>query len=57
MDLVQHVIGDFLMSGLNLTFFRKLWIRLLKINDDLMDIKWIWQSLDSISKKSSLEER
>lgn len=34
--------------------FQKLWVRLLKIYDDLHGIKWKWQSLDSASIKSPL---
>jgi transposase len=34
--------------------FKKIWIRLLKIYDDLIGINWTWQSLDSISIKSPL---
>ena len=34
--------------------FKKAWIRLLKTYDDLMGIKWTWQSLDSTSIKSPL---
>jgi transposase len=37
--------------------FKKVWIRLLKIYDDLISIKWTWQSLDSISIKSPLGGR
>ncbi len=37
--------------------FQKVWIRLLKIYDDLMGIRWTWQSLDSISIKSPLGGR
>ena len=34
--------------------FKKIWIRLLKIYDNLIGINWTWQSLDSISIKSPL---
>ena len=37
-----------------LDIFKKAWIRLLKTYDDLMGIKWTWQSLDSTSIKSPL---
>ena len=37
--------------------FDKLWIRLLKIYDNRIGIKWNWQSLDSISVKSPLGGR
>ncbi len=40
-----------------LDIFKKVWIRLLKIYDDLIGIKWTWQSLDSISIKSPLGGR
>jgi transposase len=42
---------------IELDIFKKLWIRLLKIYDDLIGIKWTWQSLDSISIKSPLGGR
>jgi transposase len=34
--------------------FHRLWIRLLKVYDDLRGISWIWQSLDSVSIKAPL---
>jgi transposase len=34
--------------------FQKLWVRLLKVYDDLRGIRWTWQSLDSISVKAHL---
>jgi hypothetical protein len=34
--------------------FRKLWIRLWELYDDLRGIKWKWQSLDSVSVKADL---
>ena len=34
--------------------FHKLWVRLLKVYDDLRGISWIWQSLDSVSIKAPL---
>ena len=37
--------------------FKKIWIKLLKIYDDLIGINWTWQSLDSISIKSPLGGR
>ena len=37
-----------------LDLFKKIWIRLLKEYDNKKDIKWMWQSLDSISIKSPL---
>ena len=40
-----------------LDVFKKVWIRLLKIYDNLMGIKWTWQSLDSTSIKSPLGVR
>ncbi len=38
----------------SLDIFKKVWIRLLKIYDDLISINWTWQSIDSISIKSPL---
>ena len=40
-----------------LDVFKKAWIRLLKTYDNLIGIKWTWQSLDSISIKSPLGGR
>ncbi len=40
-----------------LDVFRKTWIRLLKTYDNLIGIRWTWQSLDSISIKSPLGGR
>jgi putative transposase len=37
-----------------LDIFKKIWTRLLKEYDRKRDIKWIWQSIDSISTKSPL---
>ena len=34
--------------------FQRLWVRLLQVYDDLRGIKWIWQSLDSVSVKAPL---
>ena len=34
--------------------FDKLWVKLLKIYDDIQGIKWKWQSLDSSSVKAPL---
>jgi hypothetical protein len=34
--------------------FQKLWVRLLKIYDDIRGIDWKWQSLDSASIKAPL---
>ena len=44
-------------NGNKLDVFRKTWIRLLKTYDNLIGIKWTWQSLDSISIKSPLGGR
>ena len=41
----------------SLDIFKNGWIELLKIYDDLVGINWTWQSIDSISIKSSLGER
>lgn len=40
-----------------LYIFKKVWIRLLKIYNDLIGINWTWQSIDSISIKSPLGGR
>ncbi len=40
-----------------LNVFKKTWIRLLKIYDDLIGINWTWQFIDSISIKSPLGGR
>ena len=34
--------------------FQKLWVRLLKIYDEIQGIKWKWQSLDSVTIKAPL---
>jgi transposase len=34
--------------------FQKLWVRLLKVYDDMRGIDWKWQSLDSLSVKAPL---
>jgi len=34
--------------------FQRLWVKLLKVYDDLKGISWIWQSLDSVSIKAPL---
>jgi transposase len=39
---------------IQLDIFKKIWIRLLKEYDNKKGIKWIWQSIDSISIKSPL---
>jgi transposase len=41
----------------SLDIFKKVWIRLLEIYDDLIGINWTWQSIDSISIKSPLGGR
>ena len=40
-----------------LDIFKKVWIMVIKIYDNLIGIKWTWQSLDSISIKSPLGGR
>jgi len=40
-----------------LDLFKKIWVRLLTIYDNLNGINWTWQSLDSISIKSPLGGR
>ena len=42
-------------NGLDL--FKKIWVKLLTIYDNLNGINWTWQSLDSISIKSPLGGR
>jgi hypothetical protein len=49
-----HVIGDFRNGWIVSDVFRKLWIRLLEVYDDLRGIGWNWQSLDSVSVKAPL---
>ena len=34
--------------------FQKLWVRLLEVYDDIKGIRWMWQSLDSVSVKAPL---
>ncbi len=34
--------------------FKNIWIKLLKIYDEMIGINWVWQSIDSISIKSPL---
>ena len=34
--------------------FKDIWIKLLKIYDEMIGINWTWQSIDSISIKSPL---
>jgi transposase len=34
--------------------FKKLWVRLLEVYDDLKGIRWMWQSLGSVSIKAPL---
>jgi transposase len=40
-----------------LDIFKKIWIILLKEYDNKKEIKWMWQSIDSISIKSPLGGR
>ena len=42
---------------MQLGIFDKLWTRLLNLYDNKIGIKWLWQSLDSISIKSPLGGR
>jgi hypothetical protein len=55
-QVLLPAIVDF-SNGLGwMGIFQKLWIRLLKIYDDLQGIKWRWQSLDSVTTiKAPLE--
>ena len=39
---------------IKLDIFKKAWIKLLEIYNDLIGINWTWQSIDSISIKSPL---
>src|SRR6476620_8671444 len=39
-------------NGMNV--FKNIWIKLLKIYDEMIGINWTWQSIDSISIKSPL---
>ncbi len=56
MVLVLPAIVGF-SNGLRwMEVFQKLWVRLLKIYDDIQGIDWKWQSLDSsVSIKAHLE--
>ncbi len=54
MVLVQHVIEDFKNGYNQIYIFDRIWTRLLQIYDLTKEIKWNWQSLDSISIKSPL---
>ena len=40
-----------------LDVFKKTWVRLLKIYNQIIGINWTWQSIDSISIKSPLGGR
>jgi transposase len=42
-------------NGMNV--FKNIWIKLLKIYDEMIGINWTWQSIDSISIKSPLGGR
>ena len=53
MVLAQHVIEDF-KQWIKMDIFKKIWTRLLEEYDYKKGIKWIWQSVDSISIKSPL---
>ena len=37
-----------------MSVFKNIWIKLLKIYDEIIGINWSWQSIDSISIKSPL---
>jgi putative transposase len=41
-------------QGNDMDVFKNIWIKLLNIYDEMIGINWTWQSLDSISIKSSL---
>jgi hypothetical protein len=49
MVLVLPVIVDFSNGSGWMGVFQKLWVRLLKIYDDICGINWKWQSLDSVT--------
>ena len=53
MALDQPVIDDS-NNGHISKVFERLWTRLLKVYDDIVGIRWKWQSLDSISVKAPL---
>ena len=38
----------------DMSIFKKIWIKQLKIYDEIIGINWTWQSIDSISIKSPL---
>jgi putative transposase len=40
-----------------MSVFKNIWIKLLKIYDEMIGINWTWQSIDSISIKSPLGGR
>jgi transposase len=42
-------------NGMNV--FKNIWIKLLKIYDEMIGINWTWHSIDSISIKSPLGGR
>ena len=49
---VQHACHRRFQEWIVSKVFQRLWVRLLQVYDDLTGIKWIWQSLDSISVKA-----
>jgi hypothetical protein len=56
MDQVLYTCHRRFQKWNRLDIFKKAWIKLLKIYDDLVGINWTWQSIDSISIKSPLGE-
>jgi putative transposase len=53
-QVLLPAIVDF-SNGLRwMSIFQKLWVKLLKIYDDIQGINWRWQSLDSASIKAPL---
>jgi transposase len=42
------------LQWVKIAVFQKLWVRLLKIYDDMRGIDWKWQSLDSVSVRAAL---
>ena len=45
---------EFQQQWIKIDIFKKIWARLLEEYHDKRDIKWKWQSLDSVSIKSPL---
>jgi transposase len=54
MDGVLYTCYRRFQQWTSLDIFKKAWIKILKIYDDLVGINWTWQSIDSMSIKSPL---